>query len=212
MKAVLWKSTSAFPNSSFEVGITIPTNYNPIQEARDRQEVIAKQRADKQSDEAGPFIQPNVGIERIVETEKDRSPVSYGLVKGECFRRPGSGVSQYAASGVTCFKLRITSSGVAVRWWEKLPGCQLGCVVLGVARISFLPSFLPIYTHMYLSTCLPLLSLFWRVYRLYNALTAYPATRVKRIVLSHARWLYLEAHLLRSSAANIAFVSYIVLM
>lgn len=95
----------------------------------------------------------------------------------------------------------------------KVAGCQLGCVVLEAARISFLPSFLPIYTHMYLSTCLPLPSLFWRVYRLYNALAAYPATRMKRIVLSYARWLYLEARLLRSSfTANVAFILYIVLV
>ena len=70
---------------------------------------------------------------------------------GMVFNGVGSGASQYAASGVTRFKPRITSSKLAARWWEKLLAGELRCVVN--PRVSFLPSFLSSYpTYILLSS------------------------------------------------------------
>lgn len=52
-------------------------------------------------------------------------------------RKKDGGVRcQYATSGVTCFKIRITSSKLAACWWEKLK--VQTCIFW--LRISFLPS------------------------------------------------------------------------
>lgn len=79
---------------------------------------------------------------------RDRSPVCCGGWAVQTRGWRGSGASQYAASGVTCFKLRITSSGLAARWWEKLQAAQM-CRPELRAYPSFLPSFFPTYQSSY---------------------------------------------------------------